>query len=144
MSTARILNPPRTVDPYSHQAERMAEMERRLALLEGAANARVQRFRRVLSTATNVNLLNFDGDSFTGIRISFVGAINGAGVGVAAPLIRLKPNGLTSLPTQSVVPEVLHADAVVHADYGCCLRRRVRDHGRNPDLPEVVERQQRN
>jgi len=35
MSSARILAPPRTVDPYYHQAERMAELERRLLLLEG-------------------------------------------------------------------------------------------------------------
>lgn len=34
MASARSLAPPRTVDPYYHQAERMAEIERRLALLE--------------------------------------------------------------------------------------------------------------
>ena len=33
-ATTRLLNPPRTVDPYYHQAERMASIEARLALLE--------------------------------------------------------------------------------------------------------------
>lgn len=36
-ATTRLLNPPRTVDPYYHQAERMASIEARLALLEQGA-----------------------------------------------------------------------------------------------------------
>jgi hypothetical protein len=47
-----------------------------------------------------------DGNNITGVRLSFIGAINGAGVGVAAPLIRLKPNGATSIPAQAVASRV--------------------------------------
>jgi hypothetical protein len=93
------------VGPLSEQARDLAALRR----LEQADVTNIISSRPVaqeFTAQTSVLLGAFDGNNITGVRVSFVGAINGAGVGVAAPLVRLKPNNAASIPAQAVASRV--------------------------------------
>jgi hypothetical protein len=99
--TTRVLDPPRMIDPYYHQAQRIAELEGRIALLEQKAVTRSDKYVRVLpSGTTSMEIANrINGDAITGVRISgFLKLL----LASSRPFVRLKPNGLSSMGTSAV------------------------------------------
>lgn len=99
MATARILQPPRTVDPYYHQAERLAEMERRIAMLESGANARLDKHVLNVSGVSSCVLVpDFDGENCGGVRVTFTGR-----TASGPTTLWLRPNNLTSMSGQAII-----------------------------------------
>lgn len=113
METTRILNPPRTVDPYYRQAERMAATENRLALLERQAGGTTKKFERVLSSATTstVILPAVDGQNITGVRLT--GQVLTASA--TSAYLRLRPNGLSSMVTNAIGDLIYIADTPTYS-----------------------------
>jgi hypothetical protein len=83
--TTRILNPPRTVDPYYHQAEQFAGINARLSLLERPAS------NGIVFTPTGLSNFTFpvpDGVSLVSLEYEYLSS--------AVTTLTVQPNGNAS------------------------------------------------
>lgn len=97
MSIVRAIDPPRTVDPHYRQAERIATLEKRIALLERPTTSK---FVRTFSAVSSGVLLDaFDGQAFTAVRLTVTG---NTATTASNTFLRIKPNGLSTMQTAAI------------------------------------------